>query len=67
MPVMSLLNSWLIGPGHHAGTIAFAGESSAIVGVLVTVVVTILLCAVATFSLRRGRHNARVGHRGDAG
>ena len=58
LPVMSLLNGYVVGPGRHAGTITFAGESSAIVGVLVTVVVAILLCLVALFGRRRGQHVA---------
>jgi hypothetical protein len=54
LPVMSLLNGYVVGPGRHIGTIAFVGESSAIAGLLITVVVSILLCLVAIFS-RHGR------------
>jgi hypothetical protein len=56
LPVMSLLNGYIVGPGHHAGTIAFAGESPAIAGVLVTIVGCVLLCLVAMCRRRHGRH-----------
>jgi hypothetical protein len=56
LPILSLLNGYSVGPGLHTGTISFAGESSAIVGVLVTVLSLILLLLTAVLSRRRGRH-----------
>ena len=56
LPVMSLLNGYIVGPGRHAGTIAFVGETSAVVGVLTTVAVAVLLCLVAICGRRRGQH-----------
>lgn len=53
LPVLSLLNGYLVSPGDHSGTIAFTGESSAIAGVLVTVLAAlVLLLAILPFRYR---------------
>ncbi|MGP8001732.1 MAG: hypothetical protein ACLPKI_31070 [Streptosporangiaceae bacterium] len=54
IPVLSLLNGYLVGPGHHIGSIGFAGETSTMVGVGITVFATVLLLVIAGLSLRRG-------------
>ena len=56
IPILSLLNGYLLGPGDHSGTIAFAGESPAVAGVIITVVSGISLLLLAIFIRRRGRH-----------
>lgn len=42
-PELSVLNGYLVGPGHHSGTIAFAGESSAIAGILISLLTGLAL------------------------
>ena len=44
-PELSLLNGYLVGPGKHSGTIAFAGESSAIAGVLISLLTGLALAS----------------------
>jgi len=62
LPVLSLLDGYLIPPGHHSGTISFAAGSSASTGTVITVGTALaLLLAVATLGrlarrARRGRH-----------
>ena len=72
LPELSVINGYLVGPGNHSGTIAFAGESSAIAGVLISLLtgLALLLALVlrrnwAARLLRswRPRHNANPGAR----
>lgn len=75
-PELSLLNGYLVGPGNHSGTIAFAGESSAIAGVLISLLtgLALALAFVPARAFRRNhvarllrswwpRHNANPGDR----
>ena len=75
-PELSLLNGYLVGPGKHSGTIAFAGESSAIAGVLISLLtgLALALALVLATAFRRNRvakllrsrwprHNANPGAR----
>ena len=52
-PELSILNGYLVGPGNHSGTIAFAGESSAIAGVLISLLTGLAL--VVAVVLRRNQ------------
>ncbi len=59
VPDLSLLDGYLVGPGPHAGTIAYTGESSAIAGVSVTAGTSLFLLTGAVASRRRRRSGAR--------
>jgi len=55
VPVMSLLDGYLVSPGRHAGTITFAGESSTITGIAISGLAALLLMVVAVVSRLRDR------------
>ena len=70
LPELSVINGYLVGPGNHSGTIAFAGESSAIAGVLISLLTGLALLlavvlrrnwAAKLFRSWRPRHNANPG------
>jgi hypothetical protein len=52
-PELSVINGYLVGPGNHSGTIAFAGESSSIAGVLISLLTGLAL--VLAVVLRRNQ------------
>jgi hypothetical protein len=60
LPVQSLLNGYLVGPGPHRGSIAFTGESSTVKGIAVTAFAAVLLLPIAMIRRRRGRHTRTV-------
>ena len=47
LPVQSLLDGYLVTPGHHAGSIAFANGSHTAEGVAITLASAIALLAIA--------------------
>jgi hypothetical protein len=53
LPVQSLLNGYLAGPGRHFGTIGFAGESTGMAGTAVTALSTLALLAMVAWLRRR--------------
>lgn len=68
LPELSVVNGYFVGSGKHSGTIAFAGESSAIAGVGLSLVTSLVLLAVVIPGRRRGwlpRHRATSGMGGD--
>lgn len=57
LPVMSLLDGYLVAPGHHSGTVSLAAGSNATTGVVITALTALALLAVllSTRLLRRAR------------
>ena len=64
LPVLSLLDGYLVAPGHHSGAISFSAGPSTITGTAVTAGTALALLLAAAFSTgrprraRRGRHHA---------
>jgi hypothetical protein len=54
-PVLALLDGYFVGPGHHAGTIAFAGGSSTLAGIATTVLAAVLLLLIVIVCRRWAR------------
>lgn len=64
LPVLSLLDGYLVSAGYHSGTIAFKGESRAITGVATTALTSLaLLLAALLIPRTRRRRTPSPQHR----